>query len=79
MTIEIVARSHLVKHAADAVLKSFMDSKNYRVSACESESVGCALVWRAFAEDAKSKLPFRFDRGPRLLQKIGEKVVPSWS
>ncbi len=75
VTIEIVARSHLVKHAADAVLKSFMDSKNYRVSACESESVGCALVWRAFAEDAKSKLPFKFDRGPRLLQKIGEKVV----
>ncbi len=65
--IEIVARTHLVKHAADAVLSAFADSKNYRVSACLNGE-GCAMVWRVFAEDSESKLPFRFNRGPRVLQ-----------
>ena len=65
--IEIVARTHLVKHAADAVLSAFADSKNYRVSACLNGE-GCAMVWRVFAEDSTSKLPFRFNRGPRVLK-----------
>lgn len=65
--IEIVARTHLVKRAADAVLSAFVDSKNYRVSACLNGE-GCAMVWRVFADDSESKLPFRFNRGPRVLQ-----------
>ena len=65
--IEITARTHLVKHAADDVLKAFEDSQNYKVSACAA-SEGCALVWRVFPDDAVRTLPFRFNRGPRVLQ-----------
>ena len=75
--IEIVARSHLVKRAADAVLQSFLDSDNYKVSACEEESEACALVWRVFPEEStsKSKLPFRFNRGPRALRIVENRIV----
>lgn len=73
--IEIVARSHLVKRGADAVLKSFLDSQNYNVSACEQDSDGCALVWRVFLEETRSKLPFRFNRGPRLLRIVNGRIL----
>jgi hypothetical protein len=73
--IEVVARSHLVKRGADAVLKSFLDSKNYHVGACEQNSDGCALVWRVFPEETRSKLPFRFDRGPRMLRILNGRLL----
>ena len=72
--IEIIARTHLVKQAADDVIEKFADSKNYRVSACDP-GFGCALVWRVFADDASTKLPFKFDRGPRVLQRSNHNKI----
>lgn len=72
--IEIIARSGLVKRAADDVLSAFADSKNYRVSACLGGE-GCAAVWREFPQDSESKLPFRFDRGPRILHETDGLIV----
>jgi hypothetical protein len=68
--IEHCARTHLCHHAADYVVKEFVESKKYKVSEC-CDGSGCALVWRAFpdkADEARSKYPFRFNRGPRLLR-----------
>ncbi len=65
--IEHCARTHLCHHAADYVVKEFLESKNYKVTECRDGS-GCALVWRSFSDETRSKYPFRFNRGPRLLR-----------
>jgi hypothetical protein len=71
---EKCARSHLCKRAADDVVKEFMESKYYKVGECTDGS-GCALVWRTFADDSSSKLPFRFKRGPRVLREVDGKIT----
>ena len=73
--IEFCARSHLCKRAADDVLAAFLQSGHYKVSACDNGEDGCALVWREFPDDSNSKLPFRFNRGPRVLQLNDDKIT----